>query len=364
MWRPLNRLELVQRVCDNETNMDAAIKQYESSERPDADDLITHLFASTYVKMPIAGLVPDEIADAVQYRLKPNTSEPPCPVAKQIEGAGDFGGLLTTDVNIDEGQLPRQFSLWKMTDPVALFNGKVVQGVPDFACHYANNVFVFETEENMKEFISNPRRYLKSAPHMPPDFRVMLLGPRGAGVRTQARKLHEQYGWRLVDFNQIVKNKLAGILSLPIKKPNNILKEEDRLNEKKKDKCEINLSSEELQEIKDGKPFAAWKFLPWIMEHLNVPLMIKPPEKKVVDEEPPQLTDKEKKKIEEEKKKKAREEAEAKAAKEERHRKRQEALDAGLDLAELGLEESDEEDKYDDLSITQFTTLKDEEGNC
>ena len=97
---------------------------------------------------------------------------------------------------------------------------------------------------------------------------------------------------------------------------------------------------------------------------MNVPLMIKPPEKKVVDEEPPQLTDKEKKKIEEEKKKKAREEAEAKAAKEERHRKRQEALDAGLDLAELGLEESDEEDKYDDLSITQFTTLKDEEGNC
>lgn len=65
-------------------------------------------------------------------------------------------------------------------------------------------------------------------------------------MKTQARKLHEKYGWRLVDFNQIVRAKLAEILALPIKKPNNILKEEDRFNEKKKDKCEINLSNEEL----------------------------------------------------------------------------------------------------------------------
>jgi hypothetical protein len=43
----------------------------------------------------------------------------------------------------------------------------------------------------------------------------------------------------------------------------------------------ICLSSEELQEIKEGKPFPAWKFLPWIMEYLGVPLMVKPPEKKV-----------------------------------------------------------------------------------
>jgi hypothetical protein len=36
----------------------------------------------------------------------------------------------------------------------------------------------------------------------------------------------------------------------------------------------IGLSAEELAEIKEGKPFAAWKFLPWVLEYLGVPLAI------------------------------------------------------------------------------------------
>ena len=39
---------------------------------------------------------------------------------------------------------------------------------------------------------------------MPERFRVLLMGARGAGVRTQAEKLEEFYGWRVVDFMQIV----------------------------------------------------------------------------------------------------------------------------------------------------------------
>lgn len=58
---------------------------------------------STFIKVPIAGLVPDEIADSVIYRMKPNPTEPNTPVAKIIEGGGDFAGLLTADVNVDEG---------------------------------------------------------------------------------------------------------------------------------------------------------------------------------------------------------------------------------------------------------------------
>jgi hypothetical protein len=52
-----------------------------------------------------------------------------------------------------EGTLPRQWSQWKTTDPVALFNGKVMAGVPENAAAYANNMFAFATEENMKAFI-------------------------------------------------------------------------------------------------------------------------------------------------------------------------------------------------------------------
>jgi len=58
---------------------------------------------ATFIKVPVAGLVPDEVADTVIYRMKPNTTEPTTPVAKIIEGGGDFASLLTTDVNVDEG---------------------------------------------------------------------------------------------------------------------------------------------------------------------------------------------------------------------------------------------------------------------
>ena len=51
----------------------------------------------------------------------------------------------------------------------------------------------------------------------------------------------------------------------------------------------ISLSENELNEIKEGKPFASWKFIPWIMEFLGVALDVKdppPPEDdSVTDEE-------------------------------------------------------------------------------
>ena len=61
--------------------------------------------------------------------------------------------------------------------------------MPEFAAHYGNNVFVFQNDENLKEFVKQPRFYIEKAPHMPPDFRLAMLGPRGIGVRTQAAKL-------------------------------------------------------------------------------------------------------------------------------------------------------------------------------
>ena len=57
---------------------------------------------------------------------------------------------------------------------------------------------------------------------MPDDYRVLILGPIGAGVKTQTRAMNELYGWRIVDFNKIVRDKLAEIMALPIKPPNNL----------------------------------------------------------------------------------------------------------------------------------------------
>lgn len=115
-------------------------------ERNYFDEFIIKMFDSTYIKVDIAGLSPDELAKSVVVRLKPNQAEPLRPVAEIIEdGAGSFKELLTAGMEEEEGQLqlPRTWSLWKTIDPVSLYNGKVEAGVPEFAAHYANNVFVF-----------------------------------------------------------------------------------------------------------------------------------------------------------------------------------------------------------------------------
>ncbi len=72
------------------------------------------------------------------------------PVAIQIENGSDFKSLLTEGIDPEDGTLPRQWSLWKTIDPVELQYGKVVVGVPEFTCHFANNVFVFKDEANMR----------------------------------------------------------------------------------------------------------------------------------------------------------------------------------------------------------------------
>ncbi len=203
---PLVEENMVSRGCDSLDRFNREVEQYNMRERNIFDEYIVKLYDSTYVKVDIAGMQPDELTETVLLRLKPNQAEPLRPIAHIIEdGAGSFKELLTAGQEDIEGfSLPRQWSLWKTTDPVALKRGQVEQGTPEHAAHFANNVFVFQNEENLKEFVKEPRAYIQNPPEMPPGFRLLMLGPRGIGVKSQADKLQDLYGWRVVDFKQIV----------------------------------------------------------------------------------------------------------------------------------------------------------------
>lgn len=274
------------------------------------------------------------------------------PVAHIIEdGAGSFKELLTAGLEDNEGFfLPRQWSVWKTSDPVSLKRGQVEQGVPEFAAHFGNNVFVFQNEENLKEFVKQPRFYISKAPQMPPNFRLAMMGPRGIGVKSQAERLESLYGWRVIDFKQIVQDKLKEILSMPMKLPNNITNEGP---------CMICMSESELNDIKEGKPIPSWKFLPWIMEFLGIPMRIKDPPPPEEDSETDAEWDEARVKQHKDKVKKKKKEADAKkkaeddaaAAKADRAQKRKEAMEQGLNLEELGLQESEEEKIIEDVPI-------------
>lgn len=74
-----------------------------------------------------------------------------------------------------------------------------------------------------------------------------------------------------------MQKKLASILKMRNKPPNNIVEE---------GRCMVCLSQEELDKIKNGEPIPSWKFLPWILEHLGIPLKRKPIVPKVPEPEP------------------------------------------------------------------------------
>jgi hypothetical protein len=138
-------MALVTRVEDTPSFLKAELENY-TGERNSMDDMLVRLYNHQYLKLDAAGLSPTELADAAEWRLRPDETVPLRPVAVKLE-AGDFKSLLTEpEPGVEdqpEGVLARTWSLWKQTDPVALYNGKVVPGVADNAATYANNVFVF-----------------------------------------------------------------------------------------------------------------------------------------------------------------------------------------------------------------------------
>ena len=124
---PLVDADMIMRKCDEKAALNKEVENYNMRERNIFDEYIVKLFDTTYVKVDVAGMTPDELTDTVLIRMKPNTAEPLRPIGHIIEdGAGSFKELLTAGMEDIEGFfLPRQWSLWKTTDPVSLKRGQV-----------------------------------------------------------------------------------------------------------------------------------------------------------------------------------------------------------------------------------------------
>ena len=153
---PLVEAEMVVRPGDTQERINRELEYYKGEQRVAFDEFIHELYVSTYVKFDVAGMTPDELANSVMNRLKSNSAVPLRPIAHIIEDGGSFKELLTANIDDENFYLPRQWSLWKQTDPVALTKNQVEQGSPEWSAHYANNVFSFVDEENLKEFVASP----------------------------------------------------------------------------------------------------------------------------------------------------------------------------------------------------------------
>lgn len=90
------------------------------------EEHLIRLYESQYVRIDSAGLTPEQLLEIIMYRIKPEANVPHRPQAIVIEGGGDFKGLLSEGLEVEEGDVPRKWSQWKQIDPVALDTGKVV----------------------------------------------------------------------------------------------------------------------------------------------------------------------------------------------------------------------------------------------
>lgn len=155
---PLDEKTLIKRICDTDENIREELTYYNSMERPAMEEFMLNLYDSQYIRVDSAGLTPDELTSCVVCKIKPDQDLPLRPIATQIENGSDFKSLLSE--GLEENQIPRKWSYWKLIDPVALLDGKLIQGQAEWAASYYNNVFVFSTEDNMKSFLLEPKKYL------------------------------------------------------------------------------------------------------------------------------------------------------------------------------------------------------------
>jgi len=181
---PIDVSTLVTRPNDTLEAISAELEYYNKNERRPLEKLTTGLISSQIIRVDAAGLTRDCIQASISIKMRQDQGVPLRPIAIKLEDGGAFKDLLTAEQ--PENALPRKWSLWKQTDPVALSKGKVTQGLSEFAASFNNNVFCFATEENLKEFCTEPKKFLSAAPKMPKEFRMLLIGQKGIGKTTQA----------------------------------------------------------------------------------------------------------------------------------------------------------------------------------
>lgn len=153
--------KIVRRIQDSEKQIYDELQHYHVVERPAFDDILLTLYDNQYWRIDAAGLTPEQITNSITEKVKGDEQLRPLAIA--LEGEGDNKSYLMQgkDEIEDVGKpLARRWSLWQQTDPVALYEGQVRAGETEFAASYNDQVFLFQTEENQKKFVENPKIYL------------------------------------------------------------------------------------------------------------------------------------------------------------------------------------------------------------
>ncbi|KAI1897614.1 hypothetical protein AGOR_G00085080 [Albula goreensis] len=99
-------------------------------------------------------------------------------------------------------------SRWGRFCPVALKEGKITKGKPEFSVGFLDKMYILSSQEALQKFMLNPRCYL--LPPMPhPPCRVVVVGPPLSGKTTLCNLIADYYGSTVVDLEALMKPVIA-----------------------------------------------------------------------------------------------------------------------------------------------------------
>ncbi|KAA0708502.1 Adenylate kinase 9 [Triplophysa tibetana] len=205
------------RVKENDPeNVDSRIRLYKNIIlRPLEDYMAEH--NPPYLIELDGNKDPEEIFESVLYRLESMAVRcPAVPVRlmtmeeTELADQMEMEELLTA---LSSGKIVApgfnwRMSRWSSTCPVALKEGRVMKGRPEFSVSFMDKIYILSSQDALQKFTTNPRLYLlPPMPHLP--CKVSVIGPPCSGKSTMSALLAKHYGAVLVDVEALMERTLA-----------------------------------------------------------------------------------------------------------------------------------------------------------
>lgn len=91
--------------------------------------------------------------------------------------------------------------------PVSLKDGKIVSGKPDFAASFLDKIYLMADENRLKEFLKNPRPYLR-LPQPRAPCKLSILGTPYSGKTSLSALLAKKYNASVIDMKSLMEPKI------------------------------------------------------------------------------------------------------------------------------------------------------------
>ncbi|XP_050995505.1 adenylate kinase 9 isoform X2 [Labeo rohita] len=156
--------------------------------------------------------VPEELYESVMSRLESMAVRcPAVPVRLMPTEEAELADQMDTEElfrtlsscrNVAPGFQWRR-SRWSGNCPVALKEGRIIKGRPEFAVGFMDKFYILSSQEALQKFMKNPQCYLlPHIPHLP--CKVSVIGPACSGKSTMCAMLAEHYGAVVVDVEALM----------------------------------------------------------------------------------------------------------------------------------------------------------------